>query len=132
MRTGSIFRRAWGVMLLVAMMLLIPATRQRIGAALFSPAEKHIAVLPFSVIGSRETNDIPVDGFMESLTSKLSNLEVGNRALWVVPASEVRRRKVADTAGAQKAFGVTLVITGTFQRTPRLAAKHARNRLLAA
>ncbi|HST78349.1 MAG TPA: tetratricopeptide repeat protein, partial [Verrucomicrobiae bacterium] len=57
------------------------------------------------------------DGLMESLTSKLSNLEVGNESLWVVPASEVRRRKVNDPVAALRTFGTNLVVTGTLQRS---------------
>jgi len=105
------------VPVLAAILLLIPAARQRIVAAVFGPSEKHIAVLPFSVIGSTAGNDVLADGLMESLTGRLSNLELGNQSLWVVPASEVRRRKVVDAAAAQKEFGATLVVTGTVERT---------------
>ncbi len=105
------------VPLLAAILLIIPALRQRIVAAVFGPSEKHIAVLPFSVIGSTAGNDVLADGLMESLTGRLSNLELGNQSLWVVPASEVRRRKVADAAAAQKEFGATLVVTGAVERT---------------
>ncbi|HTA69377.1 MAG TPA: protein kinase [Bryobacteraceae bacterium] len=105
------------VPVLAAMLLLILVTRQRIVATLFGPTEKHIAVLPFSVIGSSAGSDVLADGLMESLTGRLSNLELGNQSLWVVPASEVRRRKVADASAAQKEFGATLVVTGTVERT---------------
>jgi serine/threonine protein kinase/tetratricopeptide (TPR) repeat protein len=108
---------ALGLPILAAILLLVPSTRQRIIAALFGPSEKHIAVLPFSVIGSTTGNDVLADGLMESLTGRLSNLELGNQSLWVVPASEVRRRKVADPGAAQKEFGATLVVTGTVERT---------------
>ena len=114
-------RRRWvlpllAVPALAAILMLIPATRQRIVAALSGPSEKHIAVLPFSVIGGTAGNDVLADGLMESLTGRLSNLELGNQSLWVVPASEVRRRKVADASTAQKEFGATLVVTGTVER----------------
>jgi tetratricopeptide (TPR) repeat protein len=120
--TARRLKRRWLVAILVlpvlvAILLLVPATRQRIVAGLFGPSEKHIAVLPFSVIGSATGNDVLADGLMESLTGRLSNLELGNQSLWVVPASEVRRRKVADPTAAQKEFGATLVVTGTVERT---------------
>ena len=102
---------------LAAILLLIPGTRQRIIAGLFGPSEKHIAVLPFSVLGSTAGNDLLADGLLDSLTGRLSNLELGNQSLWVVPASEVRRRKVTDASAAQKEFGATMVVTGTVQRT---------------
>lgn len=108
---------ALAVPLVAAILLLLPATRQRIVAALFGPSEKHIAVLPFSVIGNAAGNDLLADGLMESLTGRLSNLELGNQSLWIVPASEVRRRKVTDASAAQKEFGATLVVTGTVERS---------------
>ena len=52
----------------------------------------------------------------DSLTSKLSNLEEGQQSLWVVPASEVRRRKVSDPDAALKEFGATLVVKGSVMR----------------
>ncbi len=53
---------------------------------------------------------------MDSLTSKLSNLEEGQQSLWVVPASEVRRRKVNDPESALREFGATLVVKGSVLR----------------
>ncbi|MGE5323172.1 MAG: tetratricopeptide repeat protein, partial [Actinomycetota bacterium] len=73
--------------------------------------------LPITSIGDSAGDTTLADGLMESLTSKLSNLEVGNQSLWVVPASEVRRRKVTDPSEALKTFGANLVVTGTLQRS---------------
>ena len=58
---------------------------------------------------------------MDSLTSKLSNLEAGQpgegqQSLRVVPASEVRRRKVNDPEAALREFGATLVVKGCVMR----------------
>ena len=53
---------------------------------------------------------------MDSLTSKLSNLDGGQQSLWVVPASEVRRRKVNDPEAALREFGATLVVKGSVMR----------------
>lgn len=109
----------FGVMILAVLLgltLLIPAVRSRIPLAVFTPQPKHIAVLPITSIGDNSVDAGLADGLMESLTSKLSNLEVGNESLWVVPASEVRRRKVNDPMAALKTFGTNLVVTGTLQR----------------
>ncbi len=38
------------------------------------------------------------------------------RALWVVPASEVRARKVKDPSSALREFGATIVVQGKFER----------------
>jgi serine/threonine-protein kinase len=112
------------VLVLAVASLLVPAIRQRIGS-LLSPGggggEKHIAVLPFDNIGNNADNEAISEGLMDSLTSKLSNLEAGpqgetQQSLWVVPASEVRRRKVTDPEAALREFGATLVVKGSVMR----------------
>jgi serine/threonine-protein kinase len=107
---------ALALALLLAAALAVPGVRRRIVDPFFGPAEKHIAVLPFSSAGNDASNAALADGLMESLSGRLSNLEVGAQSLWVVPASEVRRRKVTDPAAARKEFGANLVVTGTIQR----------------
>lgn len=107
------------VLLLAALSLLIPSVRQRAGDLLSGKSgatEKHIAVLPFDNIGNDASNEAISEGLMDSLTSKLSNLQEGEQALWVVPASEVRRRKVNDPEAALREFGATLVVKGSVMR----------------
>ncbi len=107
------------VLLVVALSLLVPSLRQRVGDLLSSKTagtEKHIAVLPFDNIGNDASNEAISEGLMDSLTSKLSNLQEGEQALWVVPASEVRRRKVNDPEAALREFGATLVVKGSVMR----------------
>jgi serine/threonine protein kinase/tetratricopeptide (TPR) repeat protein/TolB-like protein len=81
------------------------------------PTEKHLVVLPFANIGGDPANQPFCDGLMEILTSKLSQLEQFQGALRVVPASEVRREVVTSAREARRVYGVTLVITGSVQRT---------------
>ena len=95
-----------------ALAWFVPALRMR----LFTPSEKHIAVLPFDNIGSNPENDALAAGLMESLSGRLSNLDVGNQSLWIVPTSEVRSRKVTDPADALKQLGANLVIKGAVER----------------
>ena len=83
---------------------------------LLVPSARHIAVLPLTVSGADAADAAVADGLMESLTSKLSNLDGGAQSLWVVPASEVRRRKVQDSAAARREFGATLVVSGSLRR----------------
>ncbi len=125
--------RRWAVELIAAILLIaalslaIPGVRHGI-ANLLSPGssgtgtEKHIAVLPFDNIGNDPANEEISEGLQDSLTSKLSNLEesenAGQQSLWVVPASEVRRRKVNDPEAALKEFGATLVVKGSVMRDP--------------
>lgn len=107
------------VLFLIAVSFVIPSVRQR-AADLLSrgggKGEKHIAVLPFDNIGSNSANEAISEGLMDSLTSKLSNLEGGPQSLWVVPASEVRRKKVNDPEAALREFGATLVVKGSVMR----------------
>jgi eukaryotic-like serine/threonine-protein kinase len=101
----------------LATVLLIAPLRQRVVALISgAPAEKHVAVLPFDNIGSNPENAELADGLMDSLAGRLSNLDVGNQSLWVVPNSEVRRRKVTDPADALKQLGANLVVKGSVQR----------------
>jgi serine/threonine-protein kinase len=102
------------ILALVVLVLAGLLVRSRL--ALPGASERHIAVLPIFSLGGDPASAALAEGIQESLTSRLSNLEVGNQSLWVVPASEVQRRKVSDPAAAQKEFGVNLVITGSVQR----------------
>jgi serine/threonine protein kinase/tetratricopeptide (TPR) repeat protein len=97
-------------------LLLIPSIRERTRALFFGSREKHIAVLPFDNIGKRPENEALVEGLMDSLAGKLSNLDVGSKSLWVIPTSEVRRRKVTDPSAALKELDANLVVKGSVQR----------------
>lgn len=104
------------VVVTLGALLLFPPVRERLQAALFSSGEKHIAVLPFDNIGDNPENDALVIGLMDSLSGKLSNLDVGKKSLWVVPTSEVRRLKVTDPSAALKDLGANLVVKGSVER----------------
>ncbi|HKE21625.1 MAG TPA: protein kinase [Bryobacteraceae bacterium] len=78
--------------------------------------EKRVVVLPFSNVGNDPANAATCDGLLETLTSRLTNLEQVGTPLWVVPASEVRRRKIIDASQAQSALHANLVVTGSVQR----------------
>jgi len=95
----------------------VPALRQRAALLLgVTPPEKHIAVLPFDNIGTNPENVALADGLMDSLAGRLSNLDVGNQSLWVIPVSEVRRRHITDPDQAMKELGASLVVTGSMER----------------
>jgi serine/threonine-protein kinase len=81
-----------------------------------TPGEKRVVVLPFSNVGNDPANAATCDGLLETLTSRLSNLEQVGTPLWVVPASEVRRRKIADPTQAQETLHANLIVTGSVQR----------------
>jgi eukaryotic-like serine/threonine-protein kinase len=98
-------------------LLLVPPIRERLQGILFSSHEKHIVLLPFDIASADKEVVAIGDGFMESLTGRLSNLDRANSSLWVVPASEVRNRKVTSPIGAMREFGATIVVTGRFERS---------------
>ena len=105
------------LLVLAAGSLLSPSVRQRAAAVLSGTAgAKHVAVLPFDNIGKNPANEAVAEGLMDSLTSKLSNLDSAQQSLWVVPSSVVRSRKVSDPSAAGKDLGANLVVKGSIRR----------------
>jgi eukaryotic-like serine/threonine-protein kinase len=105
-----------GLAVVVVSFLFFPALRERARQLQLSGTEKHIAVLPFENAGNNPEDTALADGLLDSLAGKLSNLDVDNKALWVIPTSEVRRLKVTDPASALKDFGATYVVSGSLRR----------------
>jgi tetratricopeptide (TPR) repeat protein len=100
------------IAVLAGLLMLVPSVRDR----LFGAPEEHVAVLPFENVGNDPANEAVSEGLMDSMSSKLTNLETGKQSLWVVPASEVRRRKIADPGAAQRELGATVVVQGSLQK----------------
>jgi len=107
---------AIAAVLAVVALLLVPAVRNRLGGGLLAPSEEHIAVLPFENIGNDPANEPLAQGLTDSLAGKLSNLDVGGKSLWVVPSSEVRKRKISDPTAALHQWGATVVVEGSIAR----------------
>jgi serine/threonine-protein kinase len=105
-------------MLLIAAAAIIffPPMRKTLVAVVPAQPEKHIAVLPFENLGNNPENTALVEGLTDTLAGKLSNLDVGNKSLWVIPTSEVRRLKIADPGSALKQLGANLVVKGSVSR----------------
>ena len=99
----------------VALLSFLPPVRDRI-SGWFSRQEDHIAVLPFENVGNDPADEAVSAGLMDSMASRLTNLEVGKQSLWVVPASEVRRLKIADPPSALRELGATVAIEGSLRR----------------
>ena len=99
----------------LAAVSLLPPVRDRV-SGWFTREPDHIAVLHFENVGNDPENDAVSAGLMDSLASRLTNLESGKRSLWVVPASEVRRRKITDPTSAFKELGATVAVAGSLQR----------------
>jgi eukaryotic-like serine/threonine-protein kinase len=79
------------------------------------PAQKQVAVLPFSFAGEDASTKAFADGISEVLSAKLTQL-TERPQFQVIPISEVRARHVATASDARKEFGVNLVIEGTWQQ----------------
>jgi eukaryotic-like serine/threonine-protein kinase len=103
------------VAIMLAILSFLSPIRDRV-TAWFGRTEEHIAVLPFENVGNDAANEEVSAGLMESLSSRLTNLEAGRQALWVVPASEVRRREITDPASALRELGATIAVEGTLRR----------------
>jgi serine/threonine protein kinase/tetratricopeptide (TPR) repeat protein len=108
---------AFGALAAVAAgLFFFPALRERAQQLQLSGSEKHVAVLPFENAGNQPGDAALADGLLDSLAGKLSNLDVDNKVLWVIPTSEVRRLKVTDPTTALKDFGATYVVSGSLRR----------------
>ncbi|MGJ5817862.1 protein kinase domain-containing protein [Paludibaculum fermentans] len=81
------------------------------------PERKEIVVLPLTVIGPEQPLRALTDGLTEIITAKLTQLEQFQGKLTVVPASDVRARKIASAEEARKVYGANLVISGSAQQT---------------
>jgi len=76
---------------------------------------QHLLILPLTNIGGDENGQAFCDGLVETLTSKLSQLEQYHGSLWVVPSSEVRRNKISSPGEAYQIFNVNLAVSGSLQ-----------------
>jgi TolB-like protein len=81
-----------------------------------TPPEKHLAVLPFASLGDISTTQAFCDGLIETLASQLTQMVQFHGTLYVVPASEVREKKITSVRQARKIFGITHAVTGSVQR----------------
>jgi eukaryotic-like serine/threonine-protein kinase len=104
--------------LLAAAVAYFGRDRLRLGSPAI-PAQSNIAVLPFQVIGGDQNLSAITDGLVEVVTSKLSGIDLPGNAL-IVPASEIRSRKISSPAEAKRIYGANLVITGTAQSLKQL------------
>jgi tetratricopeptide (TPR) repeat protein len=120
----NLVRMVVGLCVLAALcgsLFLVPAVSERLRGMLYASQEKHIAVLPLETVGGSAETQAVGDGLMDSLAGLLSNLDPATHNLWVIPASDVRARKVKDSEAAFREFGATIVVQGRFERSGNLA-----------
>ena len=129
-RHPAVRRRRWPVAAGAALVLLAAAgagwwarSGPRAGAPVVTTPSaapiRQIVVLPFANISRDQDDQVFVDGLVETLTSSLTQLERFQRTLRVVPATEVRTARVASAREGLQAFGATLAVTGSVQRTAK-------------
>lgn len=98
---------------------LLPPTRQPFRSWMgLSPVPrvKQVAVLPFSVVGSDPETAAFGAGLTETLTAKLTQL-TGDRSLQVVPATEIRAKRITTVDDARKEFGANLALEGSLYKS---------------
>ena len=121
-RGGRVLQNRWsrflfgvaGLALIAVCTWLIPVLRGRVERVAPPGHEKHVVVLPFDIAANNQEASALADGLMDALAGKLSSLDRENESLWIVPPSEVRRRKVNDPRTALREFGATVVVKGHF------------------
>lgn len=107
---------AGAAVVLIAIALALSPVRAALAKLIFGAPQNHVAVLPFENIGNNPSNAPLAEGLMDSLSGALSNLDIGDQSLWVVPSSVVRARKVDDPSAALRQLGATLVVQGSIER----------------
>ncbi len=107
-----------GLLAALALLLAIPSVRQAVlpGSAL--PAQRHLAVLPFTGAAANADDQAFADGLAETLRSQLARLEPSQASLWVVPTQDMYKKDsvVATAAGAWQFFAANLAVAGRLER----------------
>ena len=106
------------VITVIALSFLLPSGWEKVKDLVglnSTPNEQHLLVLPLTNIGGNKDKQAFCDGLMETLSSKLTQVEQFEGSLWVVPTSEVIRSKIKSPDEAYQRYGVNLAVTGSLQ-----------------
>jgi serine/threonine protein kinase/Tfp pilus assembly protein PilF len=76
-----------------------------------------IAVLPLTITGGDSNDQAFCGGLMETLTSKLTQLEQFQKRLWVLPSLDVLQSEITSPSEAGRVFNINLAIKGSYRRT---------------
>ncbi|MGB2844824.1 MAG: hypothetical protein WBC02_08215, partial [Candidatus Aminicenantaceae bacterium] len=107
------------VILILLLLLFLPSARQTVKKWLgleAIPEEKMLAVLPFNIIAGDSTDKDYCEGLVETLTSKLNQIEHFQESLGVISSREVREFEINSPSKAREALGAALVIEVSWQR----------------
>lgn len=99
---------------------LVVATAVAIGVAVWprapvAAASRLLVVLPCHAIGDTNLEQKYCDGLAATLTAKLARLTASHQ-VQVVPASEIRTRRLESPEAARREVGATLAFEGSFLR----------------
>lgn len=118
-------RRRWpvaqtSILALASIALLlayfVPSSRWHLSRRPPIPITKQLAVLPFDVSGTDAETAAFAAGLTETLTAKLTQM-TQDRFVQVVPAPEIRSKRVATANEARVEFGVNLVLEGNLHKS---------------
>jgi len=110
---------AGAVILALIFLLVLPPTRKVVQNWLgfeIIPAEKSLAILPLTVVGGDADERAFCEGLVETLTSKLTQLEQFQKKLWVLPSLDVRQSGITSPSEARRVFRLTAAVKGSYKR----------------
>lgn len=110
---------AISVLGILFLLLMIPAARQPIEKILglkFATKIERAAILPFSLIGTNESDQAFSNGLMETVSKKLIGLERFQKSLWILPLEDVYQYEITDPRRAHRVFKIPFAVTGNFKR----------------
>jgi len=106
------------VMILTVLLLFISPLHEmvkRLLGVLVTPRQERLVVLPFVNVGGNASQQPFGDGLIETVSSELCQFREFNGLLAVIPASDIRERRVNSASQAHRQFGATLAVTGSMQ-----------------
>jgi TolB-like protein len=115
-----LWHKVVGILTILAGLALMPPVVDTIRQKLHLlplPAQKRIAILPVRNPGGTAHEGAMCEGLLDYLVARLSEIERFQKALWVVPAAEVRRQGAAADRDVRRGLGVTLALDITVQRS---------------
>ena len=75
------------------------------------PQDKHLAILPITTPANGALLQPYLDGLVEIISSRLTQVEKLNGKIWIVPFNEICKENISSVVDARKKFGVNLAIT---------------------
>lgn len=103
----------------VAVVSYLPQVRNRIEAAFGLaplPADRQLAVLPFTALNGDQATGAFAKGLAETLTARLTKL-TDKHSLQVIPTRELTNNRIETVLQARQEFGINLGLEGSVQQS---------------